>query len=54
VSSLSTTYQHMLGYSVPCNVEEDAIKVQRYNPNQGYIGMIKSTTQFTLKRNVKL
>jgi len=39
VSSFLTAHQHIMGYSVPYNGLEYAIKDERYN--QGYLATIK-------------
>jgi len=39
VSSFLTAHQHIIGYSVPYNGFENAIKDGKYN--QGYLAMIK-------------
>ena len=39
VSSFLTAHQHIIGYSVPYNGLENAIKDGKYN--QGYLAMIK-------------
>ena len=39
VSSFLTAHQHIMGYSVPYNGLENAIKDERYN--QGYLATIK-------------
>jgi len=46
VSSFLTAHQHILGYSVPENGVENAIKERKYN--QGYLATIKYDKPLTL------